>query len=146
MHLIFIKNMTKIIRYIIVPLVALAVSVSFTACDDDHPDDYFVPGGAAYSFVGSWELVAVNGTMIYPEEYTTYQLWENGSGVYGFYYGPRWNEVPLSWTYLQDANGYMYLFISSNQGYFRYEVSYLSYSTMVIVDIDTNNQLEYQRF
>lgn len=110
----------------------------FSSCEDED---------APNEFVGSWELVAVNSYSIYPDEYTTYDFWQNGTGSYGFYdyYGGWYNE-PISWSVSYDRNGYTLLYVNSSQGYFSYEVSYISPNTMILVDLDTNNQLEYQRF
>ena len=128
-------------------LAILVVAITFSACDPDRPY-YDEPGypGYASEFVGNWELVSINSMPIYPDEYTTFQMWQNGSGSYGFYVGNRWYEQGMSWTVSYDQYGYTMLYVNSSQGYFSYEVTYLSPGTMILVDIDTNVQLEYQRF
>ncbi len=135
---------SKIFRVFIMGVIAFALS----ACDPDRTyyDDYYYEPGYTTNFVGSWELVSINSTYIHPEEYTTYQLWQNGSGDYGFYYRGRWYSEPLSWTLSNDGYHATMLYINSSQGRFTYEVTYISPSTMILLDVDTNNQLEYQRF
>lgn len=129
----------NICRKSLMILTVMLCALIFSSCD--------VEEDAPNVFVGSWELVAVNSYPIYQDEYTTYDFWENGSGIYGFYanYGGWYNE-PLSWSVSYDRYGYTYLYVNSSQGYFTYEVDYISSNTMILVDIDTNNQLEYQRF
>ncbi len=132
---------------ILVAVAVMLLAVTVSSCDEDDPYmSDFVPG--PYSeIVGNWELVSINGTPIYPDEYTTYELWVDGSGRYGLYdrYG-RWYQLPVTWDMLQAPDGYTRLCISSSQGYFEYEVYYLSYNSMVLIDLYNNYQLEYQRF
>ncbi len=132
---------------ILVAVAVMLLAVTVSSCDEDDPYMSDLASGPYSEIAGNWELVSINGTPIYPDEYTTYELWVDGSGRYGLYdrYG-RWYQLPVTWDMLQVPDGYTSLCISSSQGYFEYEVYYLSYNSMVLIDLYNNYQLEYQRF
>lgn len=149
------NNFSKHIHSLLACIIMLVMTATFASCDPDRPgfgpgDPGYDPGygpGVDWNFVGSWELVSINSTPIYRDEYTTFDFWQNGSGNYGFYgNNGGWYNQPITWTTSYDSYGRAILYVNSSQGYFRYEVQYISTNTMLLLDVDFNNLLEYQRY
>lgn len=145
------KNFFRHIHTFLACIALFAITATFSSCDPDRPgfgDPGYDPGyGVDWNFVGSWELVSINSTPIYRNEYTTFDFWQNGTGNYGFYANNGgWYNQPISWTTSYDDYGRTTLYVNSSQGYFRYAVQYISNNTMLLLDIDYNYLLEYQRY
>lgn len=98
----------KKLHTLLLMMVVLATSLTFTSCDD-----YYAPPGATYdpNLVGSWELVSVNGKNVYGYQKNWLDFYRNGSGVYYYYVNGLPYEMDLTYDvdyYYNQSNLYIY--------------------------------------